>query len=81
LADVISGPDDLDSTTIDEHLSPADFKTNVNMQDIIVGIPKEYRHENLADEVSDVWRHVVNLFRQAGASIKEVRKPSRSFRF
>lgn len=72
--DTICGPDVLDSTTIDEHLPPADFSTILNIRDVTIGIPKEYHHENLADEILEVWRNVVNMFQQAGASIKEVQK-------
>lgn len=76
---VISEPDVQDSTTIDENLPPADLKTGINIRDISVGIPKEYHHENLSSEILDVWQQVVNLFRQSGASVKEVRERTEFF--
>ena len=71
---MIHGPDSLDSTTIDELLPPADFSSSLSMKDVTIGVPKEYHHEHLSDEILEVWRNVVNVFQQAGASIKEVRK-------
>lgn len=71
-ADVIKGPDKRDPTTIPEHLPAADFQPKLNISNVTVGLPKEYHHDVMSPEIVETWRHVANIFVEAGANVKEV---------
>ena len=73
--DVMSGPDELDSTTIErDKQSYADLKLDLKGKKI--GIVKEYMAEGLEPGVRDVIESAIDKFRQAGAEVNEVSLPS-----
>jgi len=73
--DVISGRDDLDSTTIErDETSYTNLDTNLRGK--VVGVVKEYMTEGLDDSVRAVITLAINNLETAGAVIKQVSLPS-----
>jgi aspartyl-tRNA(Asn)/glutamyl-tRNA(Gln) amidotransferase subunit A len=74
--DVMSGKDELDSTTIDREESYFPL-AHTDLQGIKIGLIKEYMHgEGLDDGVRDVIEAAVKKLQDAGAQIVEVSLPS-----
>ncbi|MBX4191024.1 Asp-tRNA(Asn)/Glu-tRNA(Gln) amidotransferase subunit GatA [Candidatus Saccharibacteria bacterium] len=73
--EVMSGKDELDSTTIERDKdSYVDEKTNINGKKI--GIIKEYFSEGLDSGVESVIKQAIAQLQQAGAVVEEVSLPS-----
>lgn len=72
--DVMAGPDDRDSTTIDRQADYTDFGGSVKGQKI--GIIKEYLGDGLSPEVRTVIEAAIAKLRAAGADLTEVSLPS-----
>jgi aspartyl-tRNA(Asn)/glutamyl-tRNA(Gln) amidotransferase subunit A len=72
--DVISGKDELDSTTIDKNDDFTDLSFDFKGKKI--GIIKEYMQEGLDDGVKDVIIQAVGKIKQTGAQVDEVSLPS-----
>lgn len=72
MLDIINGPDERDSTTIEDRLQPADVGRRLELKNLTIGIPKEYHSSAMSPEILDTWQYVTNVFRNAGATIKEV---------
>lgn len=76
ILDIISGPDKLDSTTINERLKPINVQSKINIKNMKIGIPREYLHSSITAEILETWLYVTNIFKNAGAIIEEVWKSS-----
>ncbi|MBI1984665.1 MAG: Asp-tRNA(Asn)/Glu-tRNA(Gln) amidotransferase subunit GatA [Candidatus Wildermuthbacteria bacterium] len=68
---VIRGKDPLDATSVDQNLSHG----NRDMQDLKIGIPKEYFGEGLNSEVEKAVRQALGKLESMGAKIVEVELP------
>lgn len=72
MADVISGLDERDSTTVDERLQLAEIEGNFDPRNLTVGIPNEYHCSAISPEILNTWQYVSNILKDAGATVKEV---------
>jgi aspartyl-tRNA(Asn)/glutamyl-tRNA(Gln) amidotransferase subunit A len=72
--DVMSGKDELDSTTIDKNESYTDLNLDFNGKRF--GLIKEYMDEGLDDGVRQVINESIEKLKQAGAQVEEVSLPS-----
>lgn len=73
--DVMSGRDDLDSTTIERDNNPyADLDTSLSGKKI--GIVKEYMEEGLEAGVKKVIDEAIEKLKKAGATLEEISMPS-----
>lgn len=74
--DVISGKDELDSTTIERDEQSYVPTTSQSLQGKRIGVVKEYLEEGLEPKVKAQIEKAIAAMRQAGANIKEVSLPS-----
>ncbi|KAH0566982.1 glutamyl-tRNA(Gln) amidotransferase subunit A, mitochondrial isoform X1 [Cotesia glomerata] len=76
ILNAIAGTDQLDSTTLDQSLTPIEISsTDINVRGLRVGIPNEYNHAELNQEVHNTWMGVSNLLKEAGAEVVPVSLP------
>ena len=75
LLQAMSGYDSKDSTSantkVDNYLS----KLTDKAKGLKIGIPKEYRVENMPKEIDNLWKKGVNYLKDAGAIIKDISLP------
>ncbi|KAL1465765.1 hypothetical protein WDU94_005308, partial [Cyamophila willieti] len=71
---VISGPDPKDPTTIQKPISRVSL-TQLNLSNLVIGVPEEYESEHISSEVMKTWESVIQLFSKAGAQVKKVSLP------
>lgn len=75
--DVMSGRDELDSTTIDRDPKGYDLRTsNFDLRTSKIGVIKEYFDEGLEPSVRQVINESIEKFKKAGAEVNEVSLPS-----
>ena len=75
MLDVISGYDQKDSTSANK---PKSFFLNSiknNVKGLRVGVPKEYRVDNMPKEVDDLWQEGIKILKDNGAVIKGISLP------
>lgn len=65
----IAGPDDLDSTTLQEAHEAFDLPESPSLRGLRIGIPEEYHPAGLSDEVSSSWQRIARLMEESGAII------------
>lgn len=75
ILNVIAGPDPLDSTTLKNPHVPFELPSSIDLSGLRVGIPKEYRCQELTEEVDSNWREVSQLLEEAGARVFPVSLP------
>lgn len=76
ILDVMSGKDELDSTTIERDEVSYVPTADVSLKGKKIGIIKEYMQEGLDSAVKKVIESSIEKMRQAGADIQEVSLPS-----
>ncbi|OHA63555.1 MAG: glutaminyl-tRNA synthase (glutamine-hydrolyzing) subunit A [Candidatus Wildermuthbacteria bacterium RIFCSPHIGHO2_01_FULL_48_25] len=69
--DVIRGKDPLDATSVDAQVQDPNFK----IQNLRIGVPKEYFGEGLDPVVGDVIKNTLKKLEDAGAKLVEVSIP------
>lgn len=75
LLNSIAGPDNMDSTTLQQEYFPIELADSVDVRGLRIGIPKEYHPAELSDEVAACWLRVSRLLDEAGATIVPVSLP------
>jgi len=82
--DVISGKDELDSTSVEKHklqtnpgslLAQPAGQANYKLQTIKIGVPKEYFREGIEPEVEKVIKKFIQKIEKEGAKIEEISLP------
>ncbi|MDP3882918.1 MAG: Asp-tRNA(Asn)/Glu-tRNA(Gln) amidotransferase subunit GatA [Candidatus Staskawiczbacteria bacterium] len=73
--ETISGRDKMDSTSLDYEYK----KSDAELKNLKIGVPKEYFSEGLEPEVEKIIRGVIKKAEEAGAEIKEMSLPSSEF--
>ena len=71
----IAGPDESDSTTLQNEYIPIELPEFMNVRGLRIGIPKEYHPRELSDEIIVCWQKVSRLLEEAGATIVPVSLP------
>ena len=75
LLQAMSGYDPKDSTSVDRKVDNYSSKLTENIKGLKIGIPKEYRVENMPSEIDDIWKKGINYLKDAGAIIKNISLP------
>ena len=75
LLQCISGYDPNDSTSIDIKVDNFSSDLNEKVKGLTIGIPKEYRIENMPVEIDELWKKGVNFLKDAGVIIKDISLP------
>ncbi|NKA16613.1 MAG: Asp-tRNA(Asn)/Glu-tRNA(Gln) amidotransferase subunit GatA [Alphaproteobacteria bacterium] len=75
MLDVISGYDEKDSTSANKPKSSFLNSIKNNVKGLKVGIPKEYRVDNMPKEVDDLWQEGIKILKDNGAIIKDISLP------
>ena len=70
----MAGHDPLDSTSLVAPLEKIKLD-RLDMQGTVIGVPQEYFIEGIQPEVERAIREAVDLFRQMGASVREISLP------
>jgi len=75
LLQAMSGYDSKDSTSIDKKVDNYTSKLTEKIKGLKIGIPKEYRVENMPTEIDDLWKKGIDYLKDAGAIIKNISLP------
>ena len=75
LLQAMSGYDPKDSTSVNRKVDNYSSKLTENIKGLKIGIPKEYRVENMPSEIDDIWKKGINYLKDAGAIIKNISLP------
>ena len=75
LLQAMSGYDPKDSTSIDRKVDNYSSKLTENIKGLKIGIPKEYRVENMPSEIDVLWKKGIDYLKDAGAIIKNISLP------
>ncbi|AGA64970.1 Aspartyl-tRNA(Asn) amidotransferase subunit A [Liberibacter crescens BT-1] len=75
LLNSMAGPDDKDATCVD--LPVPDYESSIgkSLKGIKVGIPKEYRVDNMFNEAEILWHKGIDWLKDAGAEIVDISLP------
>jgi aspartyl-tRNA(Asn)/glutamyl-tRNA(Gln) amidotransferase subunit A len=71
----ISGYDPKDSTSVDIKVDSYNSNLTDKVKGLKIGIPKEYRVENMPPEIDVLWKNGMNYLRDAGAIVKNISLP------
>ena len=75
LLQAMSGYDPKDSTSVDIKVEDYSSKLTEGAKGLKIGIPKEYRVENMPKEIDELWKKGINYLKDAGAVIKNISLP------
>ena len=75
LLQAMSGHDPKDSTSIDKKVDDYSLKLSDKVKGLKIGIPKEYRVENMPNEIDIIWKKGIDYLKDAGAIIKNISLP------
>ncbi|XP_076680796.1 glutamyl-tRNA(Gln) amidotransferase subunit A, mitochondrial [Andrena cerasifolii] len=79
ILNAIAGPDDADSTSVRREYVPLNLPDTIDISNLRVGIPKEYKLSNISPEIQECWDSVCEYLRESGASISTVSMPHTSY--
>jgi aspartyl-tRNA(Asn)/glutamyl-tRNA(Gln) amidotransferase subunit A len=69
LLSIMAGHDKHDSTSVDMAVPDFTQALTGNIKGLKIGIPKEYKSDNLSPEIIALWEKGIDILRQAGALI------------
>ena len=75
LLQAISGYDPNDSTSIDIRVDNFSSNLTEKVKGLTIGIPKEYRVENMPVEIDKLWKKGMDFLKDAGVVIKDISLP------
>lgn len=75
LLEAMSGYDPKDSTSVDIKVENYSSKLTEKVKGLKIGIPKEYRVENMPSDIDKLWKKGIDYLKDAGAVIKNVSLP------
>ena len=75
ILNAISGPDAYDSTNFKVPYEPFELPTPLDVSGLRIGLPKEYRCSELAEEVDANWLEISQLLEEGGARVFPVSLP------
>lgn len=79
IAEIISGPDEKDSTTGQREVPAYSKLLNANIQGLKIGIPKEYFVDGMEAGVRDAVQTAIEEIKNMGAEIVEVSLPNTKY--
>jgi len=75
LLQAMSGYDPKDSTSVDTKVDNYSSKLTDKVKGLKIGIPKEYRVDNMPAEIDKLWKKGIDFLKDAGAIIKNISLP------
>ena len=75
LLQAMSGYDPKDSTSVDIKVENYSSKLTDKAKGLKIGIPKEYRVDNMPSEIDKLWKKGADYLKDAGAIIKNISLP------
>ncbi len=75
LLQAMSGYDPKDSTSVDVKVENYSSKLTENVKELIIGIPNEYRVDNMPTEIDNLWKQGIDYLKDAGAILKNISLP------
>lgn len=75
LQKIISGYDPKDSTSVNIEVPDFAKLLNSNIKGLKIGIPKEYRVDNMPIEIEKLWQDGIEMLKKAGAEIIDISLP------
>ncbi len=79
LLEVISSFDKKDSTSIDFKRNNYSSELTRNIKGLKIGIPKEYRVDEMPDEIEKLWKKGIEYAKDCGAEIIDISLPHTSY--
>ena len=71
----MAGHDPKDSTSIDRAVPDYEAALGKSLKGLKIGVPKEYRVDNMPDEIETIWQQGVNWLKDAGCEIVDISLP------
>ena len=75
MLEAMSGYDKKDSTSINKKKENYLKNLNQKIDGLKIGIPKEYRVENMPKEINDLWKKGIDILNKSGAKIIDISLP------
>ncbi|XP_070169204.1 glutamyl-tRNA(Gln) amidotransferase subunit A, mitochondrial isoform X9 [Polyergus mexicanus] len=75
ILNAIAGPDPADPTTVQNEYVPINLPKTIDVSNLRIGIPKEYKVQSISEEVQACWDKVSRHLEEAGANIVPVSLP------
>ena len=72
LLQAMSGYDSKDSTSVDKKVENYSSNLTEKIKGLKIGIPKEYRVDNMPADIDDLWKKGIEYLKDAGAIIKNI---------
>ena len=79
LLEVISSFDQKDSTSIDYKRNNYSKELSKDIKGKKIGIPKEYRVDNMPDEIEQLWKNGITYAKDCGAEIIDISLPHTNY--
>jgi aspartyl-tRNA(Asn)/glutamyl-tRNA(Gln) amidotransferase subunit A len=79
LLEVMSSYDKKDSTSIDFNRSKYSLELNNNIKGKKIGIPKEYRVDNMPNEIEELWKKGIEHVKECGAELVDISLPHTNY--
>ena len=75
MLEAMAGYDNQDSTSVPINVPNFELALNGNIRGMTIGIPKEYRTENLSTEINNLWKNGMDMLRDSGAKLIDITLP------
>ena len=72
---IISGYDNKDATSVNIAVPQFEKLLNSNIKGLKIGIPKEYRIEQMPSEIEELWQNGIKILKNRGAEIVDISLP------
>ncbi len=79
LLEAMSGYDPKDSTSINKKKEQYSKNLNENIKGLKIGIPKEYRIDNMPKEIDNIWNKGIDILKKSGANIVNISLPHTNY--
>ena len=79
LLEVMSSYDKKDSTSIDFNRSKYSLELNNNIKGKKIGIPKEYRVDDMPNEIEELWKKGIEHVKECGAELVDISLPHTNY--
>ena len=75
LLEAMSGFDKKDSTSINKKKETYSKNLNEKIKGLKIGIPKEYRVDNMPIEIDNLWKKGIDILKKSGAKVIDISLP------
>ncbi len=75
MLEAMSGYDKKDSTSINRKKESYSKNLNQKINGLKIGIPKEYRVDNMPEEIDNLWKKGIDILKKSGAQIIDISLP------